>query len=196
MDTLTATPNSIVPVAEGISLPRENICDDGKDNDRNGLKDYEDPDCARISDTGMKDSSAPIVEAKGSTNSTNSTHNTLPQKSVIELEANVADDDNTYFISISGGHDRDIRTISFSQDYGYSPQELTVKKGSKLVWLNQDPAKTHGINVVDKVSGKIIFEHPGIRFGESVSYEFQGNGEFTFFDPVYQSMTGRISVPN
>ena len=124
MDRLTATPNSIVPVAEGISLPRENICDDGKDNDRNGLKDYEDPDCARISDTGMKDSLRLLLKPRVLRTPQTVPHNTLPQKSVIELEANVADDDNTYFISISGGHDRDIRTISFSQDYGYSPQEL------------------------------------------------------------------------
>ena len=113
---------------------------------------------------------------------------------MIEAEANVADDDNTYFISISGGHDRDLNDFVLAGLRFLPPRSLTVKKGSKLVWLNQDPAKTHGINVVDKVSGKIIFEHPGIRFGESVSYEFQGNGEFTFFDPVYQSMTGRISV--
>ena len=65
---------------------------------------------------------------------------------------------NRLVILMPEGGKHDIRTVSLH--YKYSPEQVTVQKGSKVMWINQDPIESHGINLIDKISGKAFFDTP------------------------------------
>ena len=77
---------------------------------------------------------------------------------------------STIEIRILGGGNHDIRTISFH--YKYSQDRVTIKNGSKVVWINEDPAGPRGINLIDAISGKTVFSYPVIPFKSSAEYTF------------------------
>ena len=161
----TAFRNNLLPIQAEAELLREDNCDDGQDNNHNGLRDSEDPSCGAIKISSVGFGLSPLI----------------PQQS------------NASIISISGEGKHDIRTISLFH-YRYSPEKLTIEKGSMVVWINQDPDELHGINLIDKISGKTLFSYPVIRFGASAYYQFQEAGQFTYSDPMFPSMTGEITA--
>ena len=101
---------------------------------------------------------------------------------------------NPLVILMPEGGKHDIRTVSLH--YKYSPEQVTVQKGSKVMWINQDPIESHGINLIDKISGKAVFSYPVIRFGTTAYYIFNQAGVFMYSDPILPSVTGQITVVN
>ena len=71
-----------------------------------------------------------------------------------------------------------------------------MEKGSRVKWINQDSTESHGIKLIDNISGKVIFSYPVIRYATSAYYDFEKAGDFTYSDPLYPSMTGKITVTN
>jgi plastocyanin len=190
----SALESTILPGGAEATLPREDICNDGVDNDHNGLKDSEDPSC------GMSEKSEVVFNGPQLNIEAINSLKVNENHVVIQAEntgANplITQNNNTSVILISSGSKHDIRTIS-SFHYQYSPQKITVEKGSKVMWINRDATDFHEINVIDNKSGKTIFSYPSIRFGTSVYYNFDHVGSYTFSDPKYPSMTGQITVLN
>ncbi len=190
----------ILPIGAHVTLLREDNCNDGKDDDRDGLKDLQDPDCTLVLNSELKRSPLITQDVNGYSNTTSnssSTNSPVQLKGSVVLKSLMVDDssNNVHTITMTAPANRDIRTVS-SVDSGFSYQELEIKNGDKVVWINQDPSGSHGIVLVDKVLGKIIYQEPDIRFNEIASYMFETNGEFTFYDSSYYSMTGKIIVEN
>ena len=185
-----ALQTNLLPIQAEAELPREDICDDGQDNNHNGLIDSEDPSCSAgtISSVGLG-SSPTSIPYKSLGNMSKSY--VLNQKAMTSLSP--TQQSNISVISISGEGKHDIRTMS-SFHYRYSPEKIAIEKGSIVIWLNQDPDQLHGINLIDKISGKIVFSYPVIRSGASAYYHFQEAGQFTYSDPKFPSMTGEITA--
>ena len=91
-----------------------------------------------------------------------------------------------------GGGNHDIRTISFH--YKYSQDTVTIKNGSKVVWINEDPAGPRGINLIDAISGKMVFSYPAIPFKSSAEYTFGEPGRYMYSDIKRSALAGEIVV--
>jgi len=196
---LGVAPN-ILGVAEA-KLSTENICNDGIDNDHNNLKDMEDPSCGDIIQSNnptLMTSSGKIIPTVEVVVTENLTLNKLKGTSALHSVSGNEEDtgrSTTTVISIIGvgtGQSHDIRTVSLH--YKYSQDKITVTKGSKVVWLNDDPSQSHGINVLERISGKLIYTYPVIRSGNSAYFIFDNPGEYVYTDSQHPTMTGLITV--
>ena len=138
--------NVLIPVQVNIMLPREDICNDGRDNNRNGLVDYEDQTCV-----GPLEAPRPTFTSSDSLsklnlkngNDTKHLERDTSSSSSISYSAVGSNPSgpgsqqvSTIEIRILGGGNHDIRTISFH--YNYSQDTVTIKNGSKVVWINED----------------------------------------------------------
>jgi plastocyanin len=172
---------------------REHICDDGIDNDHNSLTDFQDPSCGDTGISALGFNGPPphtaSIKSIGVAENQTSLH-----KGIAGITSSGTNQSNSSVISIYGGSKHDIRTISLQ--YQFSPQKITVEKGSKVTWINQDATENHGISLMDKTSGKIIFSYPVIRYGTSAYYMFENPGVYIYSDPKYTSMIGQVIVPN
>jgi plastocyanin len=188
-----ALQTNLLPIQAEAKLPTENNCNDGQDNDHNGLKDSEDPGCGVTEVSQVEFENLPVSISTKISESSSENH--IPIKNVVTSASPLATtlNNKTSVISILGAGKHDIRTIS-SFHYGYSPEKITIEKGSKVMWINQDPTDTHGINLIDRLSGKTLFSYPVIRFENFAYYEFQEPGQFTYVDPMLPSMSGVITV--
>jgi plastocyanin len=190
--------SNLLPGSAEAALTKENICNDGIDNDHNGLKDSEDPSCSvpELSPMGIK----LIPGSIGLKTNANSPENKTFDKSKVTnsyfsmLDSNEVNT-NTVIISITGTDNAqtpDIRTVSMH--YKYSQERISIDKGTKVMWVNDDPTQAHGINLIDKLSGKIIYSYPVIRPGNSAYYIFENPGQYIYTDPKFMTMTGLITV--
>jgi plastocyanin len=190
---LSAALQTAIRAGEAEAGEREHICDDGIDNDHNSLTDFQDPSCgdAGISALGFNGPSPHTASIKSTGFAENQTS---LHKGIAGISSSGTNQSNSSVISIYGGSKHDIRTISLQ--YQFSPQKITVEKGSKVTWINQDATENHGISLMDKTSGKIIFSYPVIRYGTSAYFMFENPGVYIYSDPKYTSMMGQITVPN
>jgi plastocyanin len=173
-------------------LPKERICDDGLDDNHDGLRDSQDPGCSAetITPAVFENSLSNISKSSGN----ESKIHTLNQSVMISDTPVTLRENNPSIISITaviGKHD--IRTSQYFQ-YSYSPQTIVIEKGSKVKWINHDSGDLHGITVKDTISGKIVFSYPPLRSGESAFYHFEDVGVFTYSDPIFPYMSGQITV--
>ena len=72
------------------------------------------------------------------------------------------------------------------QNFAFDPATLTVKKGTEVIWTNNDSAP-HKIQS-DSFSSKTLGQ------GTSFSFTFNEAGNFDYFCAIHPSMTGRIIV--
>jgi len=188
--------------AEGTLLSKEVICNDGIDNDHNARKDSNDPNCAlaMVSEIALK----PTLPVTGSNVAGNGTKILGLVKSPVsgsgsDLQAKEqsASQDNSssgdgLVINIVGEGKHDIRTISLH--YKYSENKITIGKGTKISWVNNDMSEPHGINLIDKATGNVVFSYPVIRPGNFAYYIFDNPGQYIYTDPKYPSLSGLLTV--
>jgi plastocyanin len=85
-------------------------------------------------------------------------------------------------------------------DYRFTPQVITVKKGTKVVWKNADGAahnvvSANGMGTSADVTGR--FASPTLNQGQSWSYTFKKKGTFFYlctFHAGMASMHGKVVV--
>jgi plastocyanin len=185
---------SLLTTEAEATAPREDICNDGVDNNENGAIDIEDAACSvPISfEVPSQNLSVDIVQKYQG----NPVDEGVLTKKIGTLNSLIVADPskNTSIILIPEGGKHDIRTVSMH--YKYTPEHLAVEKGSRVKWINQDSTESHGIKLIDNISGKVIFSYPVIRYATSAYYDFERAGDFTYSDPLYPSMTGKITVTN
>ena len=75
------------------------------------------------------------------------------------------------------------------QNFAFSPQTLTISKGDKIVWTNNDPT-THTITSDD---GNEL-DSGLIPSGESYSHTFDNSGGFNYHCSIHTMMKGNIIV--
>lgn len=72
------------------------------------------------------------------------------------------------------------------KDFAFDPQILTIKKGTKVTWTNQDAA-THQIK-------STAFNSQELSKGQSFSYTFDETGTIDYFCSIHPTMTGKVIV--
>ena len=72
---------------------------------------------------------------------------------------------------------------------GFSPANLTVKKGATVTWTNKDSA-AHAI----ASDGASSLHSPQLQAGQSYTYTFANTGSFAYSDAMNPSATGTITV--
>jgi plastocyanin len=196
--------NVLIPVQVNLMLPREDICNDGRDNNRNGLVDYEDQTCvgpleAPRTTLISSDSLSKLNLNLKNGNDTKYLERDISSSASASYSAVGSNPSgpgsqqvSTIEIRILGGSNHDIRTISFH--YKYSQDTVTIKNGSKVVWINEDPAGPRGINLKDAISGKTVFSHPAIPFKSSAEYTFGEPGRYVYSDIKRSALSGEIVV--
>jgi hypothetical protein len=193
--------NVLIPVQVKLMLPREDICNDGRDNNRNGLVDYEDQTCMGPLETPRptfaRSDSLSKLNLKNESD-TKHFERDISSSTFVSLSAVASNlsgpgsQQGTIEIRILGGGNHDIRTISFH--YKYSQDRVTIKNGTKIVWINEDPTGPRGINLIDAISGKTVFSYPVIPFKSSAEYTFGEAGRYVYSDIKRSTLTGEIVV--
>ncbi|MBD3251449.1 hypothetical protein GF380_03265 [Candidatus Uhrbacteria bacterium] len=83
--------------------------------------------------------------------------------------------------------DDTIATVSIgTKDNGFVPLTMTVKKNTKVTWVNRD--------ITDHSVVSANFDSGLIAPNEDYSYTFRDTGSFSYSDPIFPSMTGVINV--
>jgi plastocyanin len=75
-------------------------------------------------------------------------------------------------------------------NFAYSPQNITVKKGTTVTWTNRDSAAHDVVEKDDKEGPKSKL----LQTGETYSYTYNTVGTFEYFCTVHPSMTGTVTV--
>ena len=72
--------------------------------------------------------------------------------------------------------------------FAYTPKEITVAPGTKIVWTNRD-GSPHTVTSADK-----SFASAGLDTGDSFEHAFAAEGDFNYLCTVHPYMTGVVHV--
>jgi plastocyanin len=86
-----------------------------------------------------------------------------------------------------GGNEPGTYTITI-KDFMFSPRDLVIPAGSKVIWINKDE-EPHKIAEVNSNFGSQPLDTDG-----SFAYEFKSAGKFEYFCTLHPRMTGHIVV--
>ena len=75
-------------------------------------------------------------------------------------------------------------------DMAFSPQNITVKRGTKVTWTNNDTV-AHDVTETDSKDGP---KSGTLNTGESYSFTFDTVGTFKYHCSIHPSMTGTVTV--
>ena len=75
------------------------------------------------------------------------------------------------------------------KDFSFSPEEIRIKKGERIVWTNNDSVK----HTVTSDSG-IELDSPSLEKGETYSHIFDKTGTFSYHCTFHSSMKARVIV--
>jgi amicyanin len=73
--------------------------------------------------------------------------------------------------------------------FRFSPDNLNVKVGDKVTWVNQDSAG----HTITSDSGSVL-NSPILKNGESFSFTFTSTGEYSYHCSIHPGMKGKIIV--
>ena len=76
------------------------------------------------------------------------------------------------------------------QNFNFSPASITVKKGTKVTWTNQD-STAHTVTENDGQNGPSA---PPLSQGQSYSFTFNQAGIFHYHCSIHPEMTGTVTV--
>jgi plastocyanin len=86
-----------------------------------------------------------------------------------------------------GGNEQGTYTITI-KDFTFTPRDLVIPAGSKVIWINKDE-EPHKIAEVNSNFGSQPLDTDG-----SFTYEFKSAGKFEYFCTLHPRMTGHILV--
>ena len=76
------------------------------------------------------------------------------------------------------------------KDFAFSPSELTVSKGSRVIWRNEDSVK----HTVTFDQNQFYFINYPLQPGQEASDYFNYAGEYNYHCSIHTSMKGKIIV--
>jgi plastocyanin len=77
------------------------------------------------------------------------------------------------------------------KNFAFSPSSITINKGTKVTWTNDDSAP----HTVTSDSGKLL-NSPTLSTGQSFSHTFTSVGTTTYHCTIHKMMKGEIIVKN
>ena len=75
------------------------------------------------------------------------------------------------------------------KDFAFNPQNITVKSGEKIIWINRDEEPHTVVSV-----GKKFQRSPGLDTDQEFSIIAAAPGTYEYFCSVHPKMTGTIVV--
>lgn len=76
------------------------------------------------------------------------------------------------------------------KNYTFNPTDVTIKKGSKVTWTNEDPVA----HTVDSEVEEEKFESKPFNQGETFSHTFNKVGNFNYYCSIHPQMRGKVIV--
>lgn len=89
----------------------------------------------------------------------------------------------------TGSNSQSTNSVSI-KDFAFSPSGITVKKGTKVTWTNND-STTHTVTETDSQSGP---NSGDLSPGGSYSFTFGTAGTYHYHCSIHTSMTGTVTV--
>jgi|SRR3989344_1517358 len=74
--------------------------------------------------------------------------------------------------------------------FGYSPNELTIRKGDTVTWTNTDTRTSHTVTSTSGGELKSKF----LKNGENYTHTFEKEGKFFYYCIPHTSVHGQITV--
>jgi plastocyanin len=75
-------------------------------------------------------------------------------------------------------------------NFAYSPREITVAPGSRVLWLNRDDVP----HTVTSAAKPRVFDSGALDDEESFSFVFEAPGTYEYFCALHPHMTGTVIV--
>jgi plastocyanin len=75
-------------------------------------------------------------------------------------------------------------------NFAYSPREITVAPGSRVLWVNRDDVP----HTVTSSTKPKAFDSGALDGEESFTFTFQAPGTYDYFCAVHPHMTGKVIV--
>ena len=79
-------------------------------------------------------------------------------------------------------------TTVMIQNFTFTPNNLTVKAGTNVTWINQDST------VHDVTGDSGAFTSPDLNKGDKYTHNFTKSGEYSYHCDEHPSMTGKVIV--
>ena len=79
----------------------------------------------------------------------------------------------------------------------FLPLDATIVEGTKIIWVNGDKARPHGISLVQDSDNQVLLSNGSIPYQNGTEYTFDTQGTYTFSDPMNTDPTapkGKINV--
>ena len=74
------------------------------------------------------------------------------------------------------------------EKFAFTPQEITVTPGTKVIWINKDETP-HTVSAKDKT-----FLSKALDTDDQYEYTFANAGDFSYFCTLHPFMTGTVHV--
>ena len=75
------------------------------------------------------------------------------------------------------------------RNFAYAPATLTIKRGTRVTWTNNDTAP----HDVTSVTGTVL-NSPRLTTGQSFSYTFNQTGTFNYYCTIHPNMRATVIV--
>ena len=75
------------------------------------------------------------------------------------------------------------------KDFAFNPQNITVKSGEKITWINRDEEPHTVVSV-----GKQFKKSPGLDTDQTYTIVVGAPGTYSYFCSVHPKMTGTVVV--
>lgn len=80
------------------------------------------------------------------------------------------------------------------ENYRFTPQTLTVKKGTKVTWINKDTVRHNAAAADNTAPGVFIEDAPLLGKNETYSLTFDTAGTFDYICSPHPYMKGKVVV--
>jgi plastocyanin len=91
------------------------------------------------------------------------------------------------FASVAGAQKQATRTVVI-QNFSFNPAQITVKRGTKVTWINKDSTKHTA------TANNGAFDSGVLRPGQSYSHTFKTTGKKGYHCEIHPSMMGSVTV--
>ena len=102
----------------------------------------------------------------------------------------------TYLLGCANNNEQTIDILSGAYKHDnsskndFSPSPLSVKVGTKIIWINKDPATPHSV----KTDTGNVFESPMMKFDQKYTFTFDKKGAYSYHCALHPWMRGYIEV--
>jgi plastocyanin len=90
--------------------------------------------------------------------------------------------------SVAGARKQQTKTVVI-QDFKFKPAQITIKRGTKVIWINKDTAP----HTATAKNGK-SFDSGLLRKGQRYSHTFKREGKTPYFCKIHPHMKGNVTV--